>query len=67
MYHIQVAAEACWCEVIDPDGSKEEVDVWLSDQGFSTEKQKTWPLDDALSIVDHFYKTGQMHPGYTWT
>jgi hypothetical protein len=66
IYHIQIEEDDCWLQAYDPEGSDELVDVWLSDQGFSTERRYTWNLEDAGKIVRHYFETGEKHPGYRW-
>ncbi|MDH5730135.1 MAG: hypothetical protein OEZ58_14160 [Gammaproteobacteria bacterium] len=67
IYHIQVNDGVYYHEAIDPSGSNEEVDIWLSDQGFSTEKRKTWNLEKAIEMVEYYFNFGEMNPNYEWS
>jgi hypothetical protein len=67
VFHIQIAnSDMRWSEVFDPDGSEEIVDVWTSDQGFSTSRKSTWSLEDALAIIRYYFDKGKPHPEYHW-
>jgi len=67
LFHVQVAdADAYWSQAFDPDGSEEQVQVWLSDQGFATARRFTWGLIDALTLLRHYFETGSKHHGYHW-
>jgi hypothetical protein len=67
IYHIQIAnIRGDWCEAIDPNGADDQVDVWLSDQGFATSRKLTWPLKDATELVRYYFDNRSKHPGYAW-
>ena len=67
IYHLQIAdEEGNWEQAVDPNGSDEEVEVWLSDQGFATEGKFTWPVEQAVDLVRWYYERGTAHPRYSW-
>ena len=67
VYHIQVAdTGGDWREAIDSSGSEEQVDVWLSDQGFTTARKLAWPIENAIELVRWYFEHGSPHPNYTW-
>ena len=66
VYHVQVEEDESWYEAIDPSGSVDNVEVWLSDQGFSTEKRKTWKFKQARDLVKYYFTTGKRNPKYEW-
>ncbi|HEX3355388.1 MAG TPA: hypothetical protein VHS31_00305 [Tepidisphaeraceae bacterium] len=68
VYHVQIADDrACWQQAFNPEGLNDEVDVWLSDQGFATKAKFTWPVEDAVKLVRWYYDHGTPHPSYSWS
>jgi hypothetical protein len=67
LYHLQVADDVDWHEAFDPNGSDAEIEVWESDQGFSTARKFTWPVEHAIEIVRRYFERSEMHPDYRWT
>lgn len=67
VFHIQIEEADDWFEAYDPSGSSDEIEVWKSDQGFSTEIRKTWDLENTLEIVAHYFQTGMRSPTHAWT
>jgi len=67
IYHVQIADKAGdWKQALDPEGSEEEIEVWLSDQGFATAAKFTWPVEKALELVRWYFDHGSAHPHYSW-
>ena len=67
VYHVQIAdEEGRWWQAVDPEGSEEVVEVWVSDQGFSAEAKFTWAVEKAVEVVRWYYERGERHQGYTW-
>ena len=66
-YFVQIAtADSDWLTVLRPDGTRDEVTLWTSDQGFTTEAQFVWALGDALEIVRWYFRRGAPHPSFDW-
>ncbi len=67
VYHIQIADEdGYWIQAVNPNGSSEMLDLWISDQGFSTEQRFTWNLEQTLQIVKHYFLQGEPDSGVLW-
>lgn len=67
LFHISIAdSKGFWSQVVDPDGSDENIAVWTSDQGFDPEKKYTWPLDHTRKLVRYYYEHETQHPDYNW-
>jgi len=67
LFHIQIAdSYARWYGAIDPSGSDELVDVWTSDQGFTCDRKRTWPLKAAAILIEYYFRTGKPHPDFHW-
>ncbi|HET6250041.1 MAG TPA: hypothetical protein VFE47_20285 [Tepidisphaeraceae bacterium] len=67
VFHVQVADnDGNWFQAVDPHGSDQPVDVWLSDQGFTTKARYTWPVDKAVELVRWYFEHGTMEPRYAW-
>jgi hypothetical protein len=67
LYFIEVADDqGFWHTPFDPQGTDQEIDIWTSDQRNSVEHKYTWQLDDAQSIVEHYFHTGAMSTAYNW-
>jgi hypothetical protein len=67
MYHVQIATPTGnWVQAINPEGSDKYVDVWTSDQGFSTQTRFTWRLEPILELVRWYFDHGVGHPKYQW-
>lgn len=67
VFHIQIEEADDWFEAYDPSGSIDEIEVWKSDQGFSTQIRKTWDLESALEIVAHYFQNGTKTLNCAWT
>lgn len=68
VYHIQVAdAESIWMQAVNPQRGDEMVEVWTSDQGFTTQARFTLPLGETLSIVKVYFEQGIPDGQATWT
>ena len=68
IYHVQFHAgpDDDWLQAWDPNGVNEEIEVWMSDQGFTTSRNYTWTFDDLLTIVRFYIDEGNRHPDYQW-
>jgi hypothetical protein len=67
VYHIQVIDDqGRWHEACDPNGSEADVEVWSSDQGFTTKAKFTWPLEKATELIRWYFEHGTRHPDFSW-
>lgn len=67
VHHIQIADEAgLWSQVVDLLGSDEMVEVWTSDQGFTTGARFTLTLEKTLPIVRTFFDRGTPDERVSW-
>lgn len=67
LYFIQATDDrGFWYTPCDAAGSSHQVAIWTSDQGNSVEAKYTWQLDDALAIVEYYFRKGAMLFTYDW-
>ena len=67
VYHVQIAVPiGNWLQAVNPERSDEYIDVWTSDQGFSTQARFTWTLEPTLKMVRWYFEHGTPHPEYLW-
>jgi hypothetical protein len=67
VYHIQIADSDCdWSFAVNPVISSDEIEVWTSDQGFTTQARFTWNLEQALEIVRWYFEHGTPLSSVVW-
>jgi hypothetical protein len=67
VYHIQIAdSNFEWSFAVNPLNSSDEVEVWTSDQGFTTQARFTWNLEQALEIVRWYFVNGTPLSSVLW-
>jgi hypothetical protein len=51
----------------NPEGGKEDVDVWVSDQGASFPGQwVSHSIDEVLAVTKYFFEHGELDPRALW-
>jgi hypothetical protein len=65
-FHLQVRRDGDWVEAVNVERGTEEVEVWTSDQGFSTKARFTWSLESALKLAGGYFEEGILDPGIPW-
>jgi hypothetical protein len=65
-FHVQVARDGDWAQAVNAERGTEEVEVWTSDQGFTTEARFTWSLDSTLKLARRYFEDGVLDPGIPW-
>ncbi len=67
VYHLEIAdPNRGWVEAVNPGGGDDEVEVWTSDQGMTTQRRLTWSADDAVRIARWYWENRTAHPEVTW-
>ena len=67
VYHLQICdSEGDWKQAVNPAGGDAEVEIWTSDQGFTTQKRFTWDTGSALTIVEWYWRHQQAYPDVAW-
>lgn len=68
MYHLQISdANAEWHEAVNLSRGDTEIEVWTSDQGFTTAERFTWSTEDALRIAKFFWQEQKPSPDTKWS
>jgi hypothetical protein len=66
IYHMTVWDDISMMIYFDESRGDEEVEVWTSDQGFTTTAEDTCDTKRALEIVRWYCDHGKPHPYYLW-
>lgn len=67
VYHLQFSnGDGDWHQAVNPSRGDAEVEVWTSDQGFTTAEKFTWSIEDALRIAKVFWERQEPAPGVDW-
>ena len=67
-YHLQISdSDGRWEEAVNPGRGGREIEVWTSDQGFTTEERNTWAVEDALRIARFFWDEQKPSPDVKWS
>ena len=66
IYHMTVWDDISMMIYFDESRGDEEVEVWTSDQGFTTTAEDTCDTKRALKIVRWYCDHGKPHPYYLW-
>ena len=66
--HLQISdSDGRWQEAVNPGRGSREIEVWTSDQGFTTEERYTWSIEDAIRIAKFFWDEERPSPDVEWS
>jgi hypothetical protein len=64
--HVEADTNGDWVQAVNAERGTEEVEVWTSDQGFSTQARFTWPFESVLRLAHAYFEQGILDPGIPW-
>jgi hypothetical protein len=66
-FHVEAQRDGDWVQAVNADRGTEEVEVWTSDQGFTTQARFTWALESTLRLARRYFDEGALDAGIPWT
>jgi hypothetical protein len=56
--HSRGSTNGDWVHAVNAERGTEAVEVWTSDQGFSTQARFTWPFESVLRLARAYFEEG---------
>jgi hypothetical protein len=65
-FHVQALRQGKWLQAVNVERGTEEVEVWTSDQGFTTQARFTWSLESTLKLARKYFDEAALDDTVPW-